>query len=67
MEDKYFYTIPELEKYFGISDTTLVRLIHQSHIKAFRLGRQWIVHKEEVERISGPLKDIKRVNTEENL
>lgn len=59
LPDKNFYTIPDLEKFFGISDTTLVRLIHKGYIRdAFRLGKKWLVPKAEVERISGALEEV---------
>ena len=49
---KDLYTTAEVMKILGLSRRTLYYWIENGNIKAVKVGRQWRVSKEEVERIA---------------
>jgi len=42
------YTIQQLEEILHMSYRGILRLIHQSRIKAVKVGKQWLISEEEL-------------------
>ncbi len=53
MEDKKFYTLPEIAEALGISRITVYKKVKTGQIKAQKIGRSYAVAKEEMESILG--------------
>lgn len=49
--DKEVYSIEEVSEILNVSYETIYKLVRDSKIKAVKVGVQWRVSKEEVERI----------------
>jgi len=53
MKNKKFFTITEISKLLGISQTAVLKQIKRGQIKAIKIGRNFVILKEEVENILG--------------
>lgn len=50
-------TVKEVANYFKLSRTTIWRWCNEGKLPAFKLGRNWRIHRSEIEKITGkPLK-----------
>ena len=50
LEDN-FYTIPNVAKILKMHHTTIRRAIKEGRLRAFRLGKIWLIKKEDIERL----------------
>ncbi|GEM_PF-3334400 len=48
MEEKKFYTLPELAKVLGISRIAVFKKVKRGKINAIRIGRNWVVPAENI-------------------
>ena len=53
MENKEFYTIPELAKILGISRIAVYKKVRKGEIKAKKIGRMYVIPKKYVDQILG--------------
>lgn len=45
------YTIPEVAKLFKVSELTIKRMIYRKDLNAIKVGGQWRITQEEIDRI----------------
>lgn len=48
LDDK-FYTIDEVSDILKVHHTTIRRAIKEDRLKAFRIGKKWLIKKEDIE------------------
>lgn len=48
LDDK-FYTIDEISEILKVHHTTIRRAIKEGRLKAFRIGKKWLIKKEDIE------------------
>lgn len=53
MENKRYFTTMELAKILGISQVAVFKKIKKGHIKAEKIGRNYIVQKKDINNITG--------------
>ena len=49
--DDEFYTINGVAKILKMHHTTIRRAIKEGRLRAFRLGKKWLIKKEDIERL----------------
>ena len=49
--EKEYYSVTEVAKKFSINTITIYRMIVKKKIKAFKVGEQWRISREELKRI----------------
>ena len=60
-------TVPEVAQYLRVSRTTVWRWCNEGKIPAFKVGRDWRIHRTELEKVVGyNLGGLERENQDEN-
>lgn len=48
-----YYTIPQVADILKLHHTTIRRAIKNNRLKAFRIGKKWLIKREDIERLGG--------------
>ena len=56
-------TVPEVAKYLKVSRTTVWRWCNNGKLLAFKVGKNWRIHRSEIEKIVG--KELGRIDKQE--
>jgi excisionase family DNA binding protein len=59
MEERQFYKSNEVTKIFGIHRNTFINWVKDGRIKASKIGRQYFVSKDEIERLKNEIQGVK--------